>query len=139
MIANPIIAILLISSYICVQTNSNCIASEMRASNLQLLINYRTHPKDGEGNIFSLFVSSHLWGGGGFTPCPSDNTSTGPLSFPGVIKVTGPMSLLGDTLARSRWGVPQPGPDIGVPHPGMVHPQPGQDGGTPARDGVPPG
>ena len=31
--------------------------------------NYRPHPKDGEGNIFSLCVSSHLDGGrGGGTP-----------------------------------------------------------------------
>ena len=26
---------------------------------------YRPHPKDGEGNVFSLSVSSHLGGGGG--------------------------------------------------------------------------
>ena len=31
-------------------------------------INYRPHPKDGEGNIFTLCVSSHLDWGGGVTP-----------------------------------------------------------------------
>ena len=37
----------------------------------------RPHPKDGEGNVFSLFVSPHQGG----TPPPSHNTSTGPMFF----------------------------------------------------------
>ena len=46
---------------------------------------YRPHPKDGEGNSFTLFVSSH---GGG---------------YPGQV-------LMGGTPVRSRWGVPPPPP-----------------------------
>ena len=41
---------------------------------------YCPHPKDGEGNSFSLSVHTR----GGDTPSPSHNTSTGPMSFPGV-------------------------------------------------------
>ena len=68
-----------------------------------------------EGNSISLFVSPHL--GGGVTPSPSLNTSTGPMSF------------LGGYL--SDWfqvlGVPQS--QMGVP--------PARDGVPPSRDGIP--
>ena len=40
---------------------------------------YRPHPKDGEGTVFTgvcLFTPAR------FTPSPSHNTSTGPMSFP---------------------------------------------------------
>ena len=40
---------------------------------------YRPHPKDGEGNVFSLSVSSHLEGGGG-TYLPGRGVPT----FPGL-------------------------------------------------------
>ena len=51
-----------------------------------------------------------------------------------------PSSSLGQggTTARSRWGVPQPGPDggtVGYPLPGMGYPLPGPDRGT---QGTPP-
>ena len=46
--------------------------------------------------IFLLVPWCPFWGGGGFTPSPSHNTSTGPMSF---------------------WGVPW-----GTPHPGMGYP-----------------
>ena len=67
-------------------------------------------------------------GGGGVTPSPSHNTSTGPMSFIGGTPVTGSRSLLG--------GTPWPGQD-GVPPPT----QPGQDGVPPPsqdRMGYPP-
>ena len=83
---------------------------------------YRPHPKDGEGNSFSLFVSPHL---GGVPPSPSHDTSTGPMSFSGVPQwlvpgpflggtpVTGPVSLpMGYPLGQVRmggipgWGTP---------------------------------
>ena len=69
---------------------------------------YCPHPKDGEGNIFSLFVSS--------------DTSTGPMSFLGGTPVTAPMSLSG-SYPIPGWGVPQDG----VP--------PARDGVLPARSG----
>ena len=71
---------------------------------------YRPHPKDGEGTVFSLFVSPHLnWGG----------------------RVTSSQVWIG--------GVPHPRSRQVVPHPrsrwGVPHPRSGQ-GGTPlARTG----
>ena len=89
------------------------------------------HPKDGEGNVFSLFVSPHLQG----TPFPSHNISNGLMSFLGGTPVP----------AKIRWGTPWPGED-GV-HPARTgrgtpshnrmgcYPRPWQDGGM----GYPPG
>ena len=44
------------------------------------IFSYHQHPKDWEGNGFTLSTI----GGGGGTPSPSHNTSTGPMSFLGV-------------------------------------------------------
>ena len=77
------------------------------------------HPKDGEGNSFSLFVSSHPGGGGGG----------------GVTPVRSRWDTSMYSVGRSGWGVPE-----------MGYPQarngvsPCQGWGTPqAREGVPPG
>ena len=70
---------------------------------------YRPHPKDGKGTFFTG-VCLPTPGGGGFTPSPSHNTSTSPMSFPGGTLVAGPRSLpggypvLGYPLARSECG-----------------------------------
>ena len=90
-----------------------------------------------EGNSFSLFVSPHPEGGGGvphlhpiilqLVPRPSQGGTkmTGPRSIPGS---TLARSRQGGTLARSRQGVPR----MGSPHPGMgIYPL--------GRDTVPPG
>ena len=76
---------------------------------------YRPHPKDGEGNVFSPFTP----GGGG---------------------VHGQVQT-GGALARSRWGVPWPGPGStparsaqGVPWPGMGYPPVHRWGPPPSRD-----
>ena len=63
------------------------------------------------GYIFSL---STIAGGGG---------------YPGQVQIGG-----GGTLARSRWGVPWPGPDGGTP----ARSRWGGTLGSPTRDGVPP-
>ena len=76
---------------------------------------YRPHPKDGGGNVFSLFTT------GGCTrvmfPVPSPDS--GPRSFPGGTLVSGPMSLpilWSQVLSRRFpslfvlcpfWGIPQ--------------------------------
>ena len=86
--------------------------------------NYRPHPKDGEGNVFSLF-----------TPRGE-----------GVPRIT--QDGGGSTPARLGWGYPSlvrmggyPGQiRMGVPQPGMGYPSPIQGWGAPppSRDGVPP-
>ena len=67
---------------------------------------YHPHPKDGEGNVFSLSDHTLGWGGGGGRgyPAPSHNTSTGPMSF----LRGGPQSQAGGTPdpARRGWGTP---------------------------------
>ena len=71
---------------------------------------YRSHPKDGEGNVFTGVLSVHTWpGGGGVTPSASHNTSTGSMSFLGFTKVTGPRSLL-EVVPRSQAGAGDPPP-----------------------------
>ena len=85
---------------------------------------YHPHPKDGEGNSFSLFVSPHQGGGG--TPSLSHNTSTstslsGGEGVPQSL-VQGPFQV--GTLARSG----QRGLQDGVP--------PGRDGVPLCRDWV---
>ena len=84
--------------------------------------------------------------GGGY-PSPNPIHNTGPMSFPGgggVTPVTGPRSLPREgypSQVQAGWGVPQPGPDRGVPQPGIRSflggvPQPGPDGGPhPGPDG----
>ena len=72
---------------------------------------YRSHPKDGEGNIFSLCVSSHLDGGGGgylihWWGVPPSQVQVG-----------------GYLLSRSRWvRYPCPRSRQGVPLPGKGYP-----------------
>ena len=98
---------------------------------LTSLSNYRPHPKDGEGTVFTGVCLSTRGG------TPSHNTFTGPMSFLGVphlhplmlpldAPVTGPRSL-------PRWEVfPWPGQDGVFPPPPqnmMVLPPP------PARSG----
>ena len=76
---------------------------------------HRPHPKDGEGNVFTLFDSPNPdWGGGGCSPSPSHNASTGPMSFQGE-------------------GTPVPGGGYA-----RVLPWLGQDGVPPGQDWVPP-
>ena len=61
------------------------------------------------GYVFSLSTDGG-GPGGGFTPSPSHNTSTGPMSFLGGTPVTGPFRegypMTGYPLARSGWGPP---------------------------------
>ena len=72
----------------------------------------------GEGNIFSLCVSSHSMGGGG-TPS-TDGAFPGP---GGGTPFPGPGGGLGVPLPRSRWG----GGEVkGYPHPDQI---PGQGAG----------
>ena len=107
------------------------------------------HPKDGEGNVFSLCVSPHLGGGGvlphlhpiifplvpcpfwGVTPSPPHNTSTGSMSLLGGIPVSGPRSLLRGVPQSQMKGYPSPRSRVPT----------GQDGGgtpsPPGQDGVP--
>ena len=105
---------------------------------------YRPHPKDGEGDIFSLFVSSHLGRGRGVprpgqdsgVPHPGQDGGGYPIQvrmggYPSHVRMGGGYS------SQVRIGVPQL--RKGYPHTKMGYPLPGQDGGcTPARDGVPP-
>ena len=115
-----------------------------------VLHSYRPHPKDGEGTVFSLFVSPHLDGGG----YPSQVWMVWGVPRPGLDGGGHPdqvwmvewgypsqVWMVGGTLARSGWwGVPQPegypsqvwmkGGTWGTPWPGL-------DGGwgTLARSG----
>ena len=75
----------------------------------------------------------------GGTPSPSNNTSTGPMFFPGCTPVTGPRSLPagvpGGGYPSPRWGTPsQPGQEGVLPWPGMRYPMSGQDGVPTLRD-----
>ena len=72
--------------------------------------NYRPHPKDGEGNIFTLCVSTHLDGGGGGGRGVSHHRSGqgGTPLYPGL---DGEYPIPG----VDGGGTPQTGRD-GVPH-----------------------
>ena len=109
---------------------------------------YRPHPKDGEGNSFTLFVSSHHGGhlpwpgpdGGGYLPWPGPDGGTylGQVQMGGVPTLTGGGGL--STLARSRWGVPTLAggvPTLVGGYPNVGTPWPGQDEGYP-KVGTPP-
>ena len=100
---------------------------------------YCRHPKDGEGNVFSLSTTGG--GGGGLgTASRSHNISTDPMSFLGGTpswshnSSTGPMSFPG--------GVPQwlvPGPFMeGTPVPSGGYPCQVRMGYPPASTGVTP-
>ena len=68
---------------------------------------YRPHPKDGEGNVFSLCVSSHLDGGypiHWWGILPSQVQGAGGTPFPGPG---------GDTPSQVGWVTPFPGPARG--------------------------
>ena len=91
------------------------------------LVNYRPHPKDGEGNVFSLSTL----GGGYPYPIMLCNISQNAMGQPGGV----PCQVLpGGYPARSSWGVPWLGGTLarGVPWPGGY---PGQ--GVPWLGGVP--
>ena len=75
-----------------------------------------------EGNIFSLFVSSHQ---GRVTPSQSHNTSTGPMSFLGVLHL---YPIILPVVPCPFWGVPWDGIS---PVLGWSISQPGMDRGTP--------
>ena len=81
---------------------------------------------------FRRCVSVRSWGrvGGGFTPSPSYNTSTGPMSIPGG--VPSPSCRLGEGYPNPRWG--------GGWHPSLrwrCTSVPGGEGGTQSQVGCP--
>ena len=105
---------------------------------------YRPHPKDGEGNIFSLSVSSHL-GGGAYLPSRQGGGTYLPRSGWGYpsSQVGGGgtyLSQAGGYLPFQVWmgmGVGTPLPRVGTLHPGQVPHLPRV--GTPlSRVGTPP-
>ena len=83
------------------------------------LFHYGPHPKDGEGNSFSLFVCPH-WGG---VPWPGSDGR-----YPSQVQ-------MGGIPARSKWV--NPGQGWGTPHPEVGYP-PGQGWVPPTRDGISP-
>ena len=130
----------------------------LRFSEGGLSVNDRSRTKEDGRLRFYRYLSLHTMGGGGFTPSPSHNTSTGPMSFPGGYpqsQMGVPQSQTGRevphdgvlSLPRSGGVPPWPGQDglllarleWGTPQPGMrCSPQPGQDGVTapPPRPGI---
>ena len=59
-----------------------------------------------ERYVFTAVCLLTGWGGG-CTPSPSHNTSSGPMSLPGGKGYPGQVSTrVSSTLARSRWGTP---------------------------------
>ena len=104
--------------------------------------NYRPHPKDGEGNVFSLFtlgVSGPTRTGWG-APKPGQDGVP-----PGQDRMGYPPSQdrMGYPQARTGWGTPWPGQDRVPPKPGQDGVPPSQDRmgypPKPGQDGVPPG
>ena len=119
---------------------------------------YRPHPKDGEGTVFSLFVSLHLNGGypitgpggeypvsglGGGVPHPRSGQGVSHPADGGGYPIPGldrgyPIQLTGGIPSQVQ---------VGIPHPadwGVLHPRSGWEGvpqGTPqpGLNGVPPG
>ena len=103
---------------------------------------YRPHPKDGEGNIFTLCVSPHLdGGGGGGYPILLTGGGGGGTSIPGQDRGRG-TSISGPgwgggtpSQVQDGGGNPISGPDGGYPHlrsrMGVLHLR---TGGTPSQD-----
>ena len=116
---------------------------------------YRPHPKDGKGNIFTLFTRrrypSPRFFPRSFLGYPSTGGGRGSLvldrRYPGGVPPSQdlmgcpqPGQDWGTLLARSGWGIPQPGQDWGTPSQvRMGTPPPPQDCSTrwPLQDGNP--
>ena len=101
-----------------------CVELEQRVVQSNAFTYYRPYPKEGEGNVFSLFTTG---GGGGVLQSQIFSLVSGPRSFPG--------------------GYPSPGqgvpPGQGCPASQDWDTPPGQDWDawdtTPAKTGLPPG
>ena len=109
--------------------------------------NYRPHPKDGEGNVFSLCFSPHpregttarsqsqVGRGRGYPILPDRREVS--LSFPmggggphltdGEVPQPGQDGVVGGTLSRSGWGYPPPPIRTEWEYPYLTPPPPIQD------------